>query len=139
MTTRHLLVVTTAPVEGAQLREHVREQVGSADARVRVVAPASKMSPLKWLFSDEDEARAEAVETAAEATEAVSDVAPAEAEAGDTDPVLAIQDALATFPADEILIITPPGSEATWLEKDTAGEALERFGLPVTHVVVDPG
>lgn len=139
MTTRHLLIVTTAPVEGGRLREHVREHVGSADARVRVVAPASKVSPLKWLYSDEDEARAEAQEMAVEATEAVSEVAPAEAEVGDTDPVLAIQDALATFPADEILIVTPPGSEVTWLEKDAAGEALERFGLPVSHVVVDPG
>jgi len=139
MTTRHLLVVTTAPVNGAQLQEHVREHVGSADARVRVVAPASKVSPLRWILSDEDEARAEAEETAVEATEAVSDVAPAEAEAGDTDPVLAIQDALATFPADEILIVSARGSEATWLEKDAAGEAFERFGVPITRVVVDPG
>ena len=139
MTTRHLLVVTTAPVEGGRLREEVRERIGSADARVRVVAPASKVSPLKWLYSDEDEARAEAEEIAAEATEAVSEVAPVEPEVGDTDPVLAIQDALATFPADEILIVTPPGSDETWLEKDAAGEALERFGLPVSHVVVDPG
>ncbi len=139
MATRHLLILTTAPVEGGRLREHVRQHVGSADARVRVVAPASKVSPLKWILSDEDEARAEAVEAAEEATEAVSEVAPAEAEAGDTDPVLAIQDALATFPADEILIETPRGSEATWLEKDTAGEALERFGLPVSHLVVDAG
>jgi len=139
MTTRHLLIVTTGPVAGGRLREHVRAHIGSADARLRVVAPASKVSPLKWLLSDEDEARAEAGETAAEATEAVSEVAPAEPEAGDTDPVLAIQDALATFPADEILVVTPRGSEATWLEKDAAGEALERFGLPVSHLVVDPG
>ncbi len=139
MTTRHLLVVTTAPVGGERLREEVRRHVGDEDARIRVVAPASKISPLKWLFSDEDEARAEAVETAEEMTEAVEDVAPAEAEAGDPDPVLAIQDALATFPADEILVVTPPGSEAGWLEKDAAGEALARFGLPVSHVVVDAG
>ena len=139
MTTRHLLIVTTAPVEGGRLREHVREHIGSGDARVRVVAPASKVSPLKWLYSDEDEARAEAEEMAVEATEAVSEVAPAEPEVGDTDPVLAIQDALATFPADEILIVRSPGSEATWLEKDAASEALERFGLPVSQLVVDAG
>ncbi len=139
MTMRHLLVVTTAPVEGGRLREQVDKHVGAEDARIRVVAPASKISPLKWLFSDEDEARAEAGETAREATAAVEDVAPAEAEVGDTDPVLAIQDALATFPADEILVVTPPGSEVTWLEKDAAGEALQRFGLPVSHVVVDAG
>jgi hypothetical protein len=139
MTTRHLLVVTTAPVEGGRLREQVGKHVGAEDTRIRVVAPASKISPLKWLFSDEDEARAEAEDTAREVTAAIEDVAPTEPEAGDTDPVLAIQDALATFPADEILVVTPRGSEATWIEKDAAGEALERFGLPLSHIVVDPG
>jgi hypothetical protein len=139
MTMRHLLVVTTAPVEGRRLREQVRKHVGAEDARIRVVAPASKISPLKWLFSDEDEARAEAEETAAGVSEAVQDVAPAEAEVGDPDPVLAIHDALATFPADEILVVTPPDAEVTWLEKDAAGEALARFGLPVSHIVVDAG
>jgi hypothetical protein len=139
MATRHLLVVTTAPVEGERLREHVRQHVGSGDARVRVVAPASKVSPLKWILSDEDEARAEARETAVEASEAIEEVAPADPEVGDTDPVLAIEDALATFPADEILIVTSPGAEATWLEKDAAAEALERFRLPVSHIVVDAG
>ena len=136
MATRHLLVVATARVERGRLRDEVRKHVEGADARVRVVAPASDVSPLKWLFSDEDEARAAAEETAAEATAAVEEVAPAQAEVGDPDPVLAIQDALATFPADEILVVTHPGSEATWLEKDAASEALERFGIPVSQVVV---
>jgi hypothetical protein len=32
--------------------------------------------------------------------------------------------------------VTRPGEEANWLEQDTAEEASERFGIPVTHLVV---
>jgi hypothetical protein len=141
--TRRLLVVTTAPVEGEFVREQIRQHAGGGTVEVRVVAPASKISPLKWLFSDEDEARTEAEEIAVEAAEQVEE-APAvqgevEVEVGDTDPVLAIQDALATFPADEVIIVTESGADATWIEKDTFQEALQRFNVPVTHLTVGGG
>jgi len=60
-----------------------------------------------------------------------------ETEVGDTDPVQAIEDALRRFPADEVIVVTRPGDEASWLEKDSAEAASERFGVPVTHLVVD--
>lgn len=105
---------------------------------MRVVAPASDVSPLQWLASDEDEAREEAAATAEESARAVAPEAQAtEAEVGDTDPVQAIEDALREFPADEVLVVTRPGDQAGWLEKDTAREAFERFDVPVTHLVVD--
>ena len=143
MSARRLLVVTTAPLEGDFLREQVREHAGGGEAEVRVVAPASKISPIKWLFSDEDEARAEAEQVAADVAGKAEEAAPVhgevEAEVGDADPVLAIQDALATFPADEVIVITQPDSDATWIEKDSFKEALERFNVPVSHLTVDPG
>jgi hypothetical protein len=134
---RRLLVVTTAPVAGEALRERVREHAGSDDAEVRVVAPASDVSPLEWLASDEDEARGEAAEVADEAGRALAPEAEVEAEVGDTDPVQAIEDALREFPADELLVVTRQGEEAGWLEEDAAAEAFARFELPITHLVVD--
>jgi hypothetical protein len=134
---RRLLVVTTVPVEGRLLQERVREHSGSEDAEVRVVAPAADVSPLEWLASDEDEAREEAAEVAERSAQAVAPEAEiAEAEVGDVDPVQAIEDALREFPADELIVVTRPGSEAAWLEKDASAEALERFDLPVTRLVV---
>jgi hypothetical protein len=107
---------------------------------VRVVAPASDLSPLQWLATDEDEARAEAAEIAESAERAVQPEATrVGAEVGDPDPVQAIEDALRQWPADELLVVTRPGDEASWLEKDSAEEASERFGIPVTHLVVDQG
>ncbi len=134
-----MLVVTTAPLERAALRDEVRRHLRGEDARIRVVAPASKMSPLEWLVSDEDEAREEAEERAVRATEAVDEVAPVDARVGDPDPLIAMEDALATFPADEILVVTQRGADESWLEKDAARAAFERFALPVTHVVADQG
>jgi hypothetical protein len=136
---RKLLVVTTLPA-GDALRARVREQAGDEAAEVRVVAPAADVSPLEWLASDEDEARDEAAETAEESARAVAGEARvAEAGVGDTDPVQAIEDALREFPADEVIVVTRAGEEAGWLERGAAGEARERFGVPVSHLVVDDG
>jgi hypothetical protein len=136
---RRLLVVTTVPVEGDVLRERVREHAGEA-AEVRIVAPASDLSPLQWLATDEDAAREEAAEIAERAERAVEPEARAvDIEVGDPDPVQAIEDALRQFPADEVLVVTRPGDKAGWLEQGAAEEASDRFGVPVTHLVLDAG
>jgi hypothetical protein len=132
-----LLVVATVPVEAGLLRDRVHEHAGD-DAEVRIVAPASDLSPLQWLATDEDDAREEAAEIAEEAERAV-EAQVVGTEVGDTDPVQAIEDALRQFPAEEVLVVTRPGDEAGWLEEDAAAEASERFGVPVTHLVLDGG
>lgn len=137
MGTRRLLVVTTVPTEASLLREQVREKTGDTDAEVRIVAPAARVSPLKWLASDEDQAREEAEEVAREAEQAVEGDAAVEIEVGDPDPVQAIEDALRTFPADEVIVVTRAGEEASFLEKDAAAEALDRFAVPVTRLALD--
>ena len=135
---RHILVVTTAPVEGEALRDRVLEHAGDGDPEVKVVATASDLSPLDWLANDEDDARAEAKSRAEGVGRAVAPEADrVEAEVGDTDPVQAIEDALRTFPADELVLVTRKDDDAGWLEEGTADEALARFNLPVTHLVVD--
>jgi nucleotide-binding universal stress UspA family protein len=135
---RRLLVVTTTSADPEHLRKQVQEHAGSSDAEVRIVAPASDISPLDWLTNDENEAREEAADIADAAEQAVAPNARAvETEVGDTDPVQAIEDALRQFPADEVIVVTRPGDEASWLEKDSAEAASERFGVPVTHLVVD--
>jgi hypothetical protein len=137
--TRRLLVVTTASVDDAVLREQVRRHTADEEVDLKVVAPAAKMSPLKWLASDENAARGEAESVAEESARAVANEARVETEVGDPDPVQAIEDALATFPADEVIVITRRGEEANWLEKDAGAEAKQRFGIPVTQLRVEEG
>jgi hypothetical protein len=133
---KRLLVVATALVEPSELRECLRDRAGP-DTEVRVVAPASNVSPLKWLANDEDDARDEAAEIAGQAEQAAEPAAArVETEVGDSDPVQAIEDALRLFPAEEVLVVTHRGDDANWLEKDAAAAASERFGVPVTQLVV---
>jgi hypothetical protein len=101
-----------------------------------VVAPASDISRLDWLTNAEDDARSEAAERADE----LADAAPTEdieSRVGDSDPVKAIEDALRTFAADELIVVTLPDEDASWLEKGSGETALGRFSLPVTHLVVE--
>jgi len=88
------------------------------------------------LTNAEDDARADAAERADELAEAAptDDV---ESRVGDSDPVKAIEDALRTFAADELVVVTLADEDAGWLEKGSAEAALNHFSLPVTHLVVD--
>ena len=61
----------------------------------------------------------------------------ARGEVGDGDPLQAIEDALRTFGADEIVISTHPEGRSNWLERGIVEKARERFAVPITHVVVD--
>jgi hypothetical protein len=132
------LVVATAPFDQEQLRLQVQRHSAQEDAEIRVVAPAAQLSPLEWLASDVDEAREQAAGVAREAKDAVEpEAASIEAGVGDTDPLQAIEDALREFPADEIIVVTRPGEEASWLEADAGEEAKRRFRVPVTHLVAD--
>ena len=137
MMSHRLLVVAASPVGEVALREEVREHAGGEAAEVHIVAPAPHTSRLQRLTGAVDEARAEAEDVAREAAEAVKGTASVETEVGDPNPLQAIEDALRSFPADELIIVTPPGSEADWLEEDTTRETLERLGLPITHLPID--
>jgi hypothetical protein len=134
---RRLLVVATAPDPKDELSERVRRYSGE-DVEVLVVAPKTDVSLLQWLASDSDQAREEAERRAEQAEEAAqaASVRVRDAVVGDVDPLLAIEDALRTFPADELIVVTRPDEDETWFERDVRG-ALKRFGLPVTHLVDD--
>ena len=60
--------------------------------------------------------------------------AQARATTGESEPLLALQDALATFPADRVLVFVRDEDEARYREDDVVGEAERRFSVPVTEV-----
>ena len=129
-------MIATAPVDDDALREEVRRHAGSEEAEIHVVAPAARLSRLRWLASDEDEARANATEVAREMEQALEETGNVDSEVGDPDPIQAIEDALRIFPADELIVVTRSGPESSWLEDVSAKDAFERFGLPVTRLTV---
>ena len=131
---RRLLVVITAEIPTGVLRALVHSRAGE-DPEMLVVAPATRISRLDWLTNAEDDARTDAASLAEETAHATptEDV---EARVGDSDPLKAIDDALATFDADEILVVTRPDDEAGWLETGTGASAEAHSSLPLTHVTV---
>ena len=123
-----VLVLTPVELDRPAVERTVAEHVG-AGAETLVVVPAANVSKLQLLTGEVDEAREEA--------EATADATGAPAVVGDSDPVQAVEDALREFGADEIIVVTRPDAEASWLEGGSAAEALRRFSVPVTHLVVD--
>jgi hypothetical protein len=126
-----LLVVTRDPVTAQQLRDALPADVDTDDLEVMVVAPALQGSPVKFWFSDVDDAIERAESVRRESIEDLSEAGiQATGDTGESDPMLAIQDALNTFPADRILLFTG-GEDGAYREDLDDAEITERFGVPV--------
>ena len=134
---RRIFVVANETIGGRTLREMIRERSEGARTEILVVTPALN-SPIRHWASDEDNARAAAQERLdASLRQLASAGLQARGEVGDGDPLQAIEDALRTFGADEIVLSTHPEGRSNWLERGVVTKARERFAVPITHVVVD--
>jgi hypothetical protein len=134
---RRILVVANETVGGHTLRSLILERSLDVQEQVLVVTPALN-TPLKHWTSDEDGARAAAQERLdASLAKLAQAGVEARGEIGADDPLQAMEDALRTFGADEIIISTHPEGRSNWLERDVVQKARERFAVPIRHVVVD--
>jgi hypothetical protein len=134
---RRILVIANETVGGETLREEIRRRSEGYEEHVLVVCPALN-SPIRHWASDEDRARAAAQERLGRSLARLAEAGiEARGEVGDSEPLQAMEDALRTFGADEIIISTHPEGRSNWLEKGVVRGARERFAVPITHVVVD--
>ncbi len=128
---KHVLVVSTVEhPEGV-----LCAQIGEADT-VRVIVPIVRQSVLDW-FANDQRAFAHAAEVARRIAEGLPGEAVAAA-GGEDDVGLAIRDALATFPADEIVVAVRPSEQEGTIESkatDTAPMSSVE-GIPVRYVVI---
>ncbi|HWP33911.1 MAG TPA: hypothetical protein VNL97_09220 [Solirubrobacterales bacterium] len=133
-----VLVVANETVGGEALIEEIRARCRERDCEILVVTPALAASRASHWASDVDEA----IELARQRMElsliAIGELGlKAKGEIGDSDPNVAIEDALRVFPADEIVIATHPPERSRWLERRVVERARDEIDLPITHVVVD--
>ena len=131
-----ILALVSEPIDASALRSALGD--GELEgAEVLVVAPALN-SRRRFILDDPDGAieRAEGVqeETVERLGEEGVDAAGA---TGESDPLLALQDALATFEADEIVLFTHASGKRNFLEEGLVDEATERFEPPVRHLIVE--
>ena len=129
-----LLVLATDPVDADDVRQALPDD-DLDGSQVLVVSPAVNESPVAFWVSDADEAIADA-ESAAEQTAAQlrDRGAQARATAGDSEPLVALEDALATYPADRVLVFVRSDDRSRYREEDVLGEAEQRFGVPITEI-----
>ena len=131
---RRLLVIANRTCPCRDVLDDIRSRV-EADGEVLIVAPALNTRLRHWV-SDTDGALLAAPERLDRALEYLSDAGvPARGEIGDADPLLAIEDALVSFDASEIVISTWPEGQSNWLERDLIVHARERFDRPIVHLV----
>ena len=129
-----LLVVANRTCPCPALIEEVAQRA-TLDTEVLVVSPALNKRLRHWV-SDTDGAMADARARLELALGLFAEAGVrAGGEIGDADPLQAIEDALARFPADALIVSTLPPGESNWLEKNLIQRAEERFELPVTHLV----
>jgi len=130
-----VVVLTSEPVSADLLRAALGDD--AREAEVMVVAPALHDSPMRFWASDSDEAIARAQEVQEESVERLEEEGvDAAGDTGESDPLLALQDALTTYEADRIVIFTHPGEEQSYREDELVAEAQRRFGVPVVHSTI---
>lgn len=102
--TRVLVVVAGKTVDGEKLSAELDHE---SEIEIKVIAPAL---------------------TAARPTGIAA------AEGNEADPLLAIEDALRDFEADQIVLVADPPDNPTWAEQGLLEEARERFPVPIREL-----
>ena len=139
MAPKRILIIANEAVADrpAGVPEVVRKQVLEAE-EVRVVAPMLTTRLRSWV-SDIDAAASEADErmSAIVGSIGASGQPAARGQIGDEDPLQAVADALAVFPADALILALHAPDIANWRERGFAAKVRERFDLPVTEMLLD--
>jgi len=130
---RHVLVIANKPLEGGELREHIRGLDG-ARTEVDVLAPVLS-SRAHLAYTDIDKELSEAHRRLARSLAWVrAQGFVARGEVGDPSPTTAIEDELRDFGADEVIVVAR-GPEATgWQEQTELARLCDELDVPVVHV-----
>jgi nucleotide-binding universal stress UspA family protein len=130
-----ILVLANETAEADTVLDVIERSAG-ADANVLVVAPALN-SRLRHWASDEDAARDLAKERLQRSVEQLHAAGvDATGMIGDADPLQALRDALAWFPADLLIVATHPAGRSNWLATNLVERASRHYAGPILHVTV---
>ncbi len=133
---KKILALVSEPVSGEALKAALGDDEEVEESEVLVIAPALN-SRFRFWMSDSDAAIERADEVQQETVERMDeDGIDAAGDTGEADPLQAVQDSLATYPADVVVFFTHPRGEKNWLEDGIVAEARARFDVPVEHMLV---
>ena len=133
---KRILALVSEPISDEALASAIGGD--PRDAEVMVVAPALT-SRMRLVMSDVDGSIERAEEVAQESVERLEEAGiAASGDTGEPEPIQALEDALATFPADELVLFTHPNGSRNWQEEGVVEDAEQRFDIPVRHLLIDP-
>jgi hypothetical protein len=139
MAAKRVLIIANEAVADrpAGVPEVVRRQVLEAE-EVRVIAPTLTSRIRSWVSDiDADASKADERMQAIVGSIDASGQHAAVGTVGDEDPLQAVADALATFPADALILAVHAPESANWRERQLGERVRERFGIPVTEMTLD--
>jgi hypothetical protein len=139
MTPRRILIIASEAVADRPggVPEPVRRQVLAAE-EVRVVGPTLTSRLQSWT-SDIDAAASSADDRVRAIVESIQTTGQraSRGSVGDEDPLQAIADALAVFPADALILAVHTPATQNRRERRLGERARARFKLPVTEMLID--
>ncbi|MDQ3571437.1 MAG: hypothetical protein M3383_01090 [Actinomycetota bacterium] len=132
-----VLVVAADEHIGLPLEREIARRAGGKKPEIRVVVPALAKTAFQHAAGEVDEGRERAQHQLETSMEEIREAGlDGEGQVGDSDPMLAIDDALFGFPADEIIVVTHGEDDALWMEDDLFEKASKRFEPPMTSFIV---
>jgi hypothetical protein len=130
-----LLAIASEPISADELRVATGDSdlvTAADDIDVLVVAPALHESALRFWMSDADEAIANAERVARQSVDALAREGVAAAgDVGESDLGAAIRDALATFPADRVIMFMHSSEDGRYREDADPGALSDELGITV--------
>lgn len=136
--TARILVVALDELVGPELIEELGHSLPSAaSTEVMVIAPAVEQTAFRHALGDVDTASRDAKQRLQTSLDELSQAGiRALGEVGDSDPIVAAQDALREFLADEVLLVVHAESEARWFEDGLFGRAQEELRPAVRMIAI---
>ena len=135
---RRVLLVMDGSVADTGIVRSAQATIELSPTEVYVVAPILA-TRLAWVTNDDADAVADAEKRLAEVLHhlAVGGVDAVGEISGDNEIVAAVGDALARFPADEILLAVHSGRAGHWRERDLATKIRHDQAIPLTELLVE--
>lgn len=134
---RNVLVLLNEVVQGAGVEAALMDHLAGREVRVMLVAPALVASGLDHEMGQIDGALGPARRRLEQSLEELRRLGvEAIGEVGDSDPILAINDELQKFPADEIVLIAHGEEDRAYAERGLLERAHHDFPLPITQLTV---
>src|SRR5690349_6990892 len=119
---KKILALVSEPISADALRSAIGQE-DADQSEVLVVAPALN-TKTRFFLADPDPAIERAEEVQQETVERLDEEGiDAAGDTGEADPLLALQDALMTFDADEVVLFTHASGNQNWQEEGLVEEA----------------